>query len=119
MSKKKDKGDKAGKAKVIPKHIGGLKLPKELRRKGEELVAKASSPAGQAALAKGLTMAAGLATLAVERRAAAKSAAPNPAESAEGAPPAPSPPLEPAKIVEAVHTVADAVLGRLFGGRKA
>lgn len=125
MSKKKDKADKGankGTDKAagpkIPKQIAGFKLPKELRKTGETLIAQAKSPAGQAVLAKGLTMAAGLATMAAAR--SAQAAAPKPGESAEGvaAPsPAPAPPLDPAKIVETVNTVAEAVLGRLFPKR--
>lgn len=122
MSKKKDKAGKAHEGARIPKHVAGIKLPKEVRRKGEALIAQATSPAGQAAIAKGLTMAAGLASAAAARSAQKANATPAPGESAEGAArPAPSPaaPLDPAKVVEAVQTVADAVLGRLFGAKKA
>lgn len=118
MAKGKGKGDKAAKGKVIPKRIAGVKLPKEVRRKGEALIAQATSAEGQAARAKGLTMAAGLATMAAERSRRARPAAAEAAQSSEGAPPPTTPPLEPAKVVEAVQTVADAVLGRLFGGKK-
>jgi hypothetical protein len=115
MGKKKDKakdgakGDKP--AKRIPKRIGGLKLPKELRQKGEALLDRATSPEGQAALAKGLTIAASLATAAADRRRA---------RAAPPAPPANDPhaPADPAKVVETVATVANEVLGRLFGGKK-
>lgn len=118
MSKKKDKGGKgeAGGAK-IPKHIAGFKLPKDVRRTGEALIAQAKSPAGQAAIAKGLTLAAGLATAAAERSARAKGLTPKPGESGEGTAPPPAAPLDPAKVAEAVGTVADAVLGRLFPKR--
>jgi hypothetical protein len=115
MGKKKDKAAKGGPK--IPKEIGGVKLPKELRRKGEALIAKAATPEGRAAIAKGLTVAATLATLAVER---GKKTAPKPQPAANPAnDAAPPPPLDPDKVAEAVSTVADAVLGRLFGGRKA
>lgn len=120
MGKKKDKAGtgKANGAGKIPKHIAGFKLPKDVRKTGEALIAKASSPAGQAAIAKGLTLAAGLATVAAARTAQAR--APDPAESAEGATPSPAPaptppPIDAAKVVEAVGTVANVVLGRLFG----
>lgn len=118
MGKKKDKAGtgKANGAGKIPKHIAGFKLPKEVRKTGEALIAKASSPAGQAAIAKGVTLAAGLATVAAARTAQAR--APDPAESAEGPAPAPAPtppPIDAAKVVEAVGTVANVVLGRLFG----
>jgi hypothetical protein len=52
MSKKK---------KRIPKEIGGVKLPKELRRTGEALIDHANSPQGRQAIAAGLTFLAGLA----------------------------------------------------------
>lgn len=119
---KKDKGGKVKTAGTkIPKQIAGFKLPKDVRKTGEALIAQAKSPAGQAMFAKGLTMAAGFATMAAARSAQAASAsAPKPAESAEGVvPPSPAPaaPLDPAKIVETVNTVAEAVLGRLFPKR--
>ena len=120
MGRKKDKAAKTAK---IPKRVGGFKLPKEVRRKGDALLARAASPEGQAALAKGLTVAASLATAAAERSKRAHAAvSPGPGESAEGAAgagPSPTPPVDPAKVVEAVQTVANEVLGRLFGGKKA
>lgn len=121
MGKKKDKGEhKADKAGRIPKRIAGFKVPKALRHQGEALIDKAGSAEGQAAIAKGLTVAAGLATMAAERTKAARAARPQAAESAEGATPSPAavPPVDPVKVVEAVHTVANEVLGRLFGARK-
>ncbi|WP_375393333.1 hypothetical protein [uncultured Sphingomonas sp.] len=121
MGKKKDKADRAEKAGRIPKRIGGVKLPKELRHKGEALLARATSPEGRAALAKGLTVAATFANLAVEH---GKTAAPKPAArpDAAAAPAndaAPASPIDPQKVAEAVSTVANEVLGRLFGGKKA
>jgi hypothetical protein len=121
MGKKKDK-DKTGKTQSgpkIPKSIGGVKLPKALRHKGEALIAKAASPEGQAAIAKGLTVAATLATAAAERNKAkaqpdgeaggADTAKGNGAQAA----------MDPKKAAEAVGMVAEAVLSRLFTGRKA
>lgn len=118
MGKKKDKSAKAGR---IPKRIGGVKLPKELRHKGEALLAKAASPEGRAALAKGLTVAATLANLAAERgKTAARPAKPEPAAApANDAAPSPAAPVDAQKVAEAVSTVANEVLGRLFGARKA
>ena len=118
MGKKKDKAAKGGPK--IPKEIGGVKLPKELRRKGEALIAKAATPEGRAAIAKGLTVAATLATLAVERGKKARADAPKPQPAASPAnDAAPPQPLDADRIAETVNTVADAVLGRLFGGKKA
>lgn len=119
MGKKKDKAAKADGATKpgrIPKRIGGVKLPKELRHQGEALMAKAASPEGRAALARGLTLAATFANFAVER---GKAKAPSPGADAPEPAAATPPPIDPAKMVEAVTTVADAVLGRLFGGKKA
>ena len=116
MGKKKDKAGKAGK---IPKQVAGVKLPKQLRRKGEALIAKAASPEGRAAIAKGLTVAASLATMAAERSRKAQAAAKPQAAASPANDPAPPQPIDPDKVAEAVSTVADAVLGRLFGGKKA
>ena len=104
------------KGKTIPKHIGGVKLPKELRRQGEALIAKANSPEGRAAIAKGLTMAAAVATA-----AAAKSQARAAVDAArsDGTQAAGAAPLDGEAIAQAVSNVADAVLGRLFGAKKA
>lgn len=112
MMGKKTQG-KADGGKRIPKRIAGVKLPKEVRRRGEALIDAAQSPAGRDAIAKGLTMAATFATMAAQRSRAA--AAPHEAQSGEGAPAAPTPPIDPLKMAETVNTVADAVLGRLFG----
>ena len=52
----------AKKKKRIPKTIGGVKLPKELRRAGEKIIDQAittaNSPQGKAMIATGLSMAA-------------------------------------------------------------
>src|SRR5947209_5210132 len=101
MGKKKDKmaGAATGGTK-IPKQIAGVKLPKDLRRKGEALIAKATSPQGQAALAKGLTMAATLATAAVERSKARAKPEGATAEPAAGG--AQAAPVDPKKAAEAI-----------------
>lgn len=127
MAKKK-KGDKSTTGPKLPKEVAGVKLSKEVRRKGEALIARAASPEGRAALAKGLTVAATLANLAVERGKAAAGDAKPPAQSPRTAaapahdtaqPSGGTAPIDPAKVAEAVSTVADAVLGRLFGGKRA
>ena len=126
MSEKKKAGKKDAVKKEgrIPKRVAGVKVPKEVRRRGEALIEAAGSPHGREVIARGLTVAATLANLAVQRGrpAAASGAEPEPAvgEVAEaGAAPSPAPPLDPQKLAEAVTTVADAVLGRLFPGKKA
>lgn len=117
MGRKKD--DKRAR---IPKRIAGVKLPKGLRRTGEALLDKAASAEGRAALAKGLTVAATLANIANER---GRAAAPQPAKAEpvaaapanDAAPCPPAAPLDPVKVAEAVSTVANEVLGRLFARR--
>ena len=42
--------DRKGK---LPKRVAGVKIPKELRKGGDRLIAKANTPEGRAALAKG------------------------------------------------------------------
>ena len=97
----------------IPKHVAGIKLPKDLRRRGEALIDAAQSPAGREAIARGLTIAATFATMAAQRGRAATP--PHEGESGEGAPVSPPPPpIDPQKMAQTVNTVADAVLGRLF-----
>lgn len=49
---------KAGK---IPKKVGGIKIPKKLRKSGEKLIEKAQSPQGQQVIASGLAIAAAVA----------------------------------------------------------
>lgn len=112
------------KTKHIPKRIAGMKLPKAVRRKGEALIEAVGSPAGREVIAKGLTIAATLAAAAAARGQAVKAGeagqsgdASQPGQSGEGTAPA-SPPIDPAKMVEAVSTVADAVLGRIFGAKR-
>lgn len=41
----------------IPKTVGGVKVPKKLRKKGKKLIAKANSPEGREAIAAGLAIA--------------------------------------------------------------
>lgn len=130
------------KAKRIPKRIGGVKLPKELREKGEALLdrgeallAQANTPAGREVLTAGLTMAAAAASAAIvnagRERAKAAEAAAAPEPAAPPTPPTPpsSPPQgtpqgtqrtpDPQVIADALTQAAEQVLGRLFGGKKA
>lgn len=118
----------------IPKHVAGVKVPKAWREGGEALIAQAQSPAGRAAIAKGVSVVAGLAMTAAQSaaqnagRSADKKAtgvAPPPANApakaadipgSEGTPsPSPSPPAD--QIAQAVGAGIEAVLGRLFAKR--
>ncbi|WP_293875203.1 hypothetical protein [Sphingomonas sp. UBA978] len=127
------KKTKTKKAK-LPKEVMGVKLPREVREIGGALLEKAQSPQGREMLAAGLTMAAAAATAAVakgraKREAAAAPEAPR-APDAPRAPEAPTPPTppippqgtqtqpDPQAIAEAVGKAAEAMLGRLFGGKK-
>ena len=129
----------AKKTKRIPKTIGGVKLPKELRQKGEALLdrgeallAQANTPAGREVLTAGLTMAAAAASAAIvnagRERAKAAEAAAAPEPAAPPTPPSPPPQgtpqgtqrtPDPQVIADALTQAAEQVLGRLFGGKKA
>ena len=80
------------KTRRIPKHIGGVKIPKDVRRQGEALidtvVAGANSPAGREMIAGALAMAATAATAAMAKGRADRAAA--------AAPPPPAAPVPPA-----------------------
>jgi hypothetical protein len=93
MSKKK---------KRIPKEIGGVRLPKELRRTGEALIDHASSPQGRQAIAAGLTFLAGLAA---NRAGRSESVPPEPSGRPEP-PVTPEPPIPPAPPVPPVPPLA-------------
>ena len=124
-------GKKHKKAK-LPKEVLGVKLPKEVREVGGALLEKANSPQGREMLAAGLTMAAAAATAALAKGRAerAKPAEPPRPPEAPRTPDAPVPPVppvppqgtqtqpDPAAIVDAVGKAAEAMLGKLFGGKK-
>ncbi len=109
----------------LPKEVLGVKLPKELREAGGALLEKANSPQGREMLAAGLTMAAAAATAAVakgraKREAAASappSAAATKAPEPETAPQGTQTQPDPQAIAAAVGKAAEAMLGRLFGGK--
>ena len=105
MSKKDGK-----KGKRIPKRIGGLKIPKELRHAGEALLDKANSPAGREIIATGLTMAAAAASAAARKQHAEAPRATKPGEPGT---------IDPQRVADAVGDMADAVLERIFRPRKA
>lgn len=105
MSKKND--GKAGMK--LPKQIAGVKLPKELRKKGDALIAQASSPEGRAAIAKGVTVVAGAAAAMAQAAAAKKQPATEATAKPEGAT------IDSGDaLANAIGAGVDAVLGRLF-----
>jgi hypothetical protein len=121
-------GKKTKKAK-LPKEVLGIRLPKELREAGGALLEKANSPQGREMLAAGLTMAAAAATAAVAKGRTKREAAaerpvppvpPTPGETPEPpkAPQGTQTQPDPQAIAEAVGQAAEALLGRLFGGKK-
>lgn len=81
---KKDKDRTSAKPKKgkIPKEIAGIKIPRELRKTGEALIATANSPAGRSLLISGAT--AMMATMANRMRSAGQ-----PDATPHTAPPAP------------------------------
>ncbi|HEU0045870.1 hypothetical protein [Sphingomonas sp.] len=101
-------GKKTGK---LPKQIGGVKIPKELRKGAEKLVAKAQSPEGRAAIAKGAVMVAGMAAT-MAQASAAKKAGVQPVK--PSVPPVPGQPAGNDALADAIGAGVDAVLGRLF-----
>ena len=125
-------GKKSKKAK-LPKEVLGIRLPKEVREAGGALLEKANSPQGREMLAAGLTMAAAAATAAVaagrtKREGTAERPVPPAPPTPGAAPETPRTPEspqgtqtqpDPQAIAEAVGKAAEAMLGRLFGGKKA
>lgn len=114
-------GKKAKKGK-LPKEVFGVKLPKELRRAGDQLIEQATSGAGQKALAGALTMAAAAATAALARGREPAGESPRSADATEapGATDAPhaqgtqrSP--DPQAIADIAGQAVEAVIGRVFG----
>lgn len=97
----------------LPKTFAGVKIPKELRRGAEELLARAQTPEGRAAIAKGVTAMAGAAAMMAQAAAAKKTRGVAPVKPKEpGA-------TNPDAVGDAISAGVDAVLGRLFPGRKA
>ena len=122
----KTKADKNGaKPKVkIPKEIAGLKIPKELRKKGEALIEKANSPEGRQAIASGLAMVGGLVAASAARKQAEAAAKPEPKpaeaepEAAKADAPKPGKPgIDPQQMADQIGAAADMLLGRIFAKR--
>ena len=97
----------------IPKEIGGMKVPKELRQKGDALIAKANTPEGRELIASGLAMAAAAAAAAAARRRPVTPAPPaTPRTPGEGGT------TDPRDIGDALGNAAEAMMTRLFGARR-
>ena len=106
----------------LPKRIGGLKLPKELRRTGGRIADMVNSPAGRELIAAGLTMAAAAVKAAVEKDRAKRRGAPKPASDGAGDAKAtrttstfaPAPSNDPHEFGAALGKMAEAALAGLF-----
>ena len=115
----------AKKKKRIPKSIGGVKLPKELRRAGEAIIDQAittaNSPQGKAMIATGLSMAAAAAMKAAERQSAKGTAGkPSPANDARDEEVRGEDVRRPGAAGidgDVIGQAVEQVLGRLFGKR--
>ncbi|WP_245842068.1 MULTISPECIES: hypothetical protein [Sphingomonas] len=128
-----DVAKKKAKKGKLPKEILGVKLPKELRKAGDELIGQAgaavASAAGRQAIAGALTVAAAAASAAIARKVSEgtadgagtpRAAASAPAAGTAGEAPPPQGTQrapDPQAVADAVVQAADAVLGRLFGKR--
>lgn len=106
----------------IPKRIAGVKLNKQLRKRGNELLELADTPHGRQTIAMGLSMAAAGLSVALKKRGATGATPTDPPE-APASPiidaaiddtPHPAPPLDPEKIVAAVSQTIDAAMARFF-----
>ena len=100
----------------LPKQVMGVKIPKDLRKAGDQLLEKANTPAGREVIAGALTMAAAAATAAVARgREKRAAAAPDEdaGAKAQGTQRAP----DPQAFADAVGQAAEMALGKFFGKR--
>lgn len=107
----------------IPKEIGGVKVPKELRQTGEAIIdtvlTRVNSPEGKAMIAGGLSMAATALMAAAERQRA------KPKPEAKAQPDAANDPAQTPgqggtqsdRVGEAVHDAVDKLLSNFFGKR--
>lgn len=94
----------------IPKQVGGIKIPKELRRKGEQLLDKVDTPAGREMLATGIGLAATAAAAAIAKKSARRAEA----VTTPAAPKPGDPGIDPRHdLGEAIAGVAAALQGML------
>lgn len=125
-----------------PRTIGGVEIPKDLRRSGAALLDAANSPAARELFTAGLTMMAASATAAanaaLERQRAKYAATPPqppepprppepPAPPEPPVPPSPPPPPsapgqpgvpDPQALADAIGEAVDSALARVFGAKR-
>jgi hypothetical protein len=107
--------DRKGK---LPKRLAGVKIPKELRKGGERLLASAQTPEGRAAIARGAAVVASAAAAmahAANRPAANRSVVTEPARAPSETPDAGAANTD--ALGDAIGAGVEAVLGRLFTRR--
>ena len=114
----------------LPKSMMGVKIPKDLRKRGERLIDAANSPEGREMVAGVMGMAAA-AMGAIAAKNAAKNAAgaQRAADAAPSPSPAPAPPNEPPHgvtrepdfqaIAETIGRNVEVALERVFGAKRA
>ena len=96
--------------KRIPKTIAGVKLPKDLRRTGNAILAKAATAEGQAMIAGGLSIAA--AAIAASSQRARPAASPATGASEPSAAPTGIP--DPQALADAVGSAVEGVIARFL-----
>jgi hypothetical protein len=111
MPKKSKSADKP-KAPKLPKEIAGMKIPKEWRKKGGEVLAKANTPIGREVIAAGLSMAAAAAASAAARSKTARKVEAKAAETVGKAAEAGVKDMQ--VLADAVGSIAASALERLF-----
>lgn len=110
-------GKDKNKAVKLPKQVAGVKIPKELRKGGERLIAQAQNSEGRAVIAKGVSLVAGAAA-AMAQAAAVKKQATTPTPLIKPGEPGPDHPgAHPDALGDAIGAGVEAVLGRLFAKR--
>lgn len=103
------KADKKGR---IPKKVGGVKLPRELRKGAGKLVKLAASPVGRELIAAGLGMVATAAAAAVEKDRARRRGGETPSPGPAAATPSKPAPPRAANVDIDMHEVG-AQLGKM------
>lgn len=112
MGEKKNKSGKKNKPGKIPKTIAGVKIPKDLRKSGEALIATANSPVGRELIMTGVAAMIGAAATRMRSTmatpAAPHSPQPEPIITAFGDDPHAAGALAARQIIDAIGTITRA-----------